>query len=87
MKARFATDEQRRFIASACDRGDALLASSTSEAAGPMPPKGETALLRLMERSELEFFVGDASWLTFAIPNDALAKQDFSAARASVFIG
>lgn len=87
LKARFTSDEQRRFIAAACDRGDAMLVGRTLEAAGPMPPLGETALLRVMEHDELEFFVGDSSWVTFTIPDDALLACRFSAARASVFVG
>jgi hypothetical protein len=45
------------------------------------------ALLRLHEHDEIGFYVGDASWLTFAIPAPDLAARRFMAARASCFIG
>ncbi|CAN5490287.1 hypothetical protein BH09MYX1_BH09MYX1_22080 [soil metagenome] len=87
LKARFPTDEQRRFVVDASKLGDAVLPAPAREAVGRMPPQGETAIFRVLEHDELEFFVGDASWVTFSIPDDALAERRFAAARASVFVG
>jgi hypothetical protein len=58
-----------------------------NEAMGPMPPKGETAILRLCEERDIAFYIGDASWITFTVPTRDLAKAKFDDARASVFIG
>jgi hypothetical protein len=69
------------------DRGDALLAAPFEECNGPMPPAGEVALLRLDEHDEVGLYIGDASWVTFAIPEADLRVRRFEAARASVFIG
>jgi hypothetical protein len=66
---------------------DALFAVPMEECQGPMPPEGEVALLRLIEHDEIGFLVGDASWVTFAIPEADLRANRFEAARASVFIG
>ena len=52
-----------------------------------MPPPGEVALLRLHEHDEIGSYVGDASWITFAIPEVDLRARRFEAARASCFIG
>lgn len=52
-----------------------------------MPPPGEVALLRVHEQDDIRFFVGDASWITFSIPEDDLRERRFDGARASVFIG
>lgn len=66
---------------------DALFAAPMDECQGRMPPAGEVALLRVLEHDEIGFFVGDASWVTFAVPEAALRAGHFEAARASVFIG
>jgi hypothetical protein len=66
---------------------DALFAAPMEECQGPMPPEGEVALLRVIEHHEIGFFVGDASWVTFAIPEADLRAGRFEAARASVYIG
>lgn len=87
LTARCTTDAQLRFVEEACSRGDALFPIPANECGGPMPPPGEIALLRLHEHDDLGFFVGDASWLTFSLPETALRSAELSAARASVFIG
>lgn len=66
---------------------DALFAAPMDECHGRMPPAGEVALLRVVEHDEIGFFVGDASWVTFAVPDAELREGRLEAARASVFIG
>lgn len=66
---------------------DALFAAPMEECQGRMPPAGEVALLRVLEHDEIGFLVGDASWVTFAVPEADLRAGRFQAARASVFIG
>lgn len=81
---------RRRIKALRCDAEaevHALLAAPQQECAGMMPPSGEVALLRLFQQDDLEFYIGDASWITFAIPEADLQARSFEAARASVFIG
>lgn len=85
--ARLTTDAQRAFVRERCTLGHALLAARTDECAGPMPPPGEVALARVMEQVEVGLYVGDASWVTFVIPEADLAAGRWEAARASVFIG
>lgn len=65
----------------------ALFPAPAEECVGPMPPPGEVALLRVHDDPASGFRVGDASWITFSIPEAALRARDFDAARASVFIG
>lgn len=65
----------------------AFLPATNDELNGPMPPTGEVALLRLAEDPDAEMYIGDASWITFAIPEAALRERRFEAARASIFIG
>lgn len=81
------TPPQRAFLERATSRTDALLVATLEECNGPMPPAGEVAILRLMDHAELGVYVGDASWLTFAIPRGDLEARRFESARASVFIG
>jgi hypothetical protein len=84
---RLAEAARSRFDA-LCAPVDALLPGPpTEESAGPMPPTGEVALLRLVSHDELGLVIGDSSWLTFAIPAADLAGLRFEAARASVFVG
>lgn len=73
-------DEPRRDV-------HALLPAREDELAGPMPPPGYVALLRLHEDPGAELFIGDASWLTFVIAEDDLRARRFDRACASVFIG
>lgn len=77
----------QRFEAEVCNRGDALLPCPTSEAVGPMPPPGQIALARIMEHHELELFIGDASWVTFCVPEADLAALRFENAGGSVYVG
>jgi len=65
----------------------ALFPPPANEASGPMPPDGEVALLRLCETAEIGLYIGDASWITFTIPERDLAAFVFDDARASMFIG
>ena len=60
----------------------ALFPAPAEELAGPMPPPGELALVRIHGDD-----IGDAAWITFSIPEAALRERRFEAARASVFIG
>ncbi len=65
----------------------ALLPTPNNECVGPMPPVGEVALLHLHDDHSVEFPVGDAAWLTFAIREIDLGIRKFERTRASVFIG
>jgi hypothetical protein len=65
----------------------ALFAAPTEECAGPMPPTGELALLRVYEDDAAGFLVGDASWITFVISELDLRGRRFERTRASVYIG
>jgi hypothetical protein len=87
LDARLRTPAQKRFVEEATQPRDALLVRAMDEAHQRMPPPDEIAIARLIEHPELSFYVGDAAWITFSIPADALAARDFAAARASVFIG
>lgn len=71
----------------AVERTHALLAAPAEECVGSVPPPGEVALARVMEDADAELYIGDASWVTFAIPEADLATGRWEAARASVFIG
>ncbi len=64
-----------------------MFASPIEECAGPMPPEGWLALMRIHEDDAAGFLVGDASWITFVITPADLAARRFANARASVFIG
>lgn len=72
---------------SLCRRIDALLPPRSEELAGPVPPRGEVSLFRLVDHTEHGFPIGDVSWLTFSIPEGALLARRFEEARATVFIG
>jgi hypothetical protein len=87
LRARTDPAVMHRFENEVCRRRDALFPRPSDESAGPIPPSGEVALARLMEHDELDFFVGDASWLTFCLPRADLAMQRFENARASVYVG
>ena len=85
--ARLTDDRQRAGVRAALTRSHALLPAAADELAGPMPPPGWVALARLVDDPTAGFTVGDASWLTFAIPAPDLAAGRWAAACASVFIG
>lgn len=85
--ARLTDDRQRAGVRAALTRSHALLPAPADELAGPMPPPGWVALARLVDDPAAGFTVGDASWLTFAIPEADLAAGRWAAACASVFIG
>ena len=67
--------------------GHALFPCPHDELVGSMPPAGQVALARIEDDDASEFRVGDASWVTFAIPDRDLVARRFDAACASVFIG
>jgi hypothetical protein len=86
---------RRKLPAAACEGllrvtsgpADALFPAPMDECNGPMPPPGEIALLRVVEHDEIGIYIGDASWVTFAIPEGDLRARRFEGARAGVFIG
>lgn len=84
---RVTSDERRAFVKHASGTSHALLVAASEEALGPMPPPGEVALARIMDEPEVGLFIGDASWVTFVIPEAELAAGRWEAACASVFIG
>ena len=53
----------------------------------PYPPEGYTALLRVDTDSTCGTHWGDAAWITFAIPDDALAGHRFDEVRGFRWIG
>jgi hypothetical protein len=65
----------RHAIGSAPDEG----------ALGAIPPPGWVTLLRVDSDDHMNW--GDSAWITFAIPQDALATGRFEAARAFPWIG
>jgi hypothetical protein len=77
----------KRFENEVCALRDSLLPRPSEECAGPMPPLGEIALARLLEHDELELFIGDASWVTFSIPEADLRAHRFENACAAVYVG
>jgi hypothetical protein len=82
------TAREHRALAAATSRaGHALFPCPHPEGIGPMPPEGEVALARIEDDDASEFRVGDASWVTFTIPERDLALRRFDSARASVYIG
>jgi hypothetical protein len=52
-----------------------------------MPPEGQVALLKVQETSEADLFIGDASWVTFTLPEESFRTGRFEDALASVFVG
>lgn len=82
-EARFRAKRVKKFD----DETHLVFPPTMKECMGPMPPKGEIALVRVCEVRDIGFYIGDASWLTFTIPERDLAKAKFDDARASVFIG
>lgn len=56
-------------------------------AAGSMPPAGWTSLLRVGSDDALELNWGNAAWVDFCIPDDALRERRWDASRAAVWIG
>ncbi|HEY4179514.1 MAG TPA: DUF1963 domain-containing protein [Kofleriaceae bacterium] len=63
----------------------ALLARPEYGSIAIVPPPGYTALLRVGSDSEINW--GDAAWITFAIPDAALAAHRFDEVRAFRWIG
>ncbi len=84
---RLSSDERRAFVKHASGTSHALLVATSDECVGPMPPPGEVALARIMDEPDVGLFIGDASWVTFVIPEADLAAGRWEAALASVFIG
>jgi hypothetical protein len=87
LEAELGSARYAALMADAAREHHALFAAPAEEYAGPMPPAGEVALLRIHEDAAAGFFVGDSAWITFCIGEDDLAARRFENVRASVFIG
>jgi hypothetical protein len=67
--------------------GHLALPGRREGAAGSSPPDGCTGLLLVDSDDALGTEWGDASWLTFSIPDDALAERRFDQAFAEIWSG
>ena len=64
-----------------------VLPASTEEQGMPLPPAGHTSLLRIAEVPSIGLFIGDASWVTWLMPDEDLAAARFDRVQATMFVG
>ncbi|MEV6928205.1 DUF1963 domain-containing protein [Dactylosporangium sp. NPDC051485] len=71
------TYEQARVAVRQPEPRHALLPGPDCGVIGDVPPPGYTALLRVDTDDALDMNWGDAAWITFAVPDAALAEHRF----------